>query len=148
MVKNLPAKAGNMGSIPGSGRSPGGGNGYPLQDSCLGNPMDRGAWQATVIRVAKSWTPLSNWACDEQLTYPKYHAKTLYTISAFPYNNPMRKILFYRMNWDLSKLFKYHRVRIGKQNLHICLLRRKRIIFWQRLMKDIKSALPGEEEMI
>ena len=60
----------------------------------------------------------------------------------------MRKILFYRMNWDLSKLFKYHRVRIGKQNLHICLLRRKRIIFWQRLMKDIKSALPGEEEMI
>ena len=60
VVKNLPAKAGNMGSIPGSGRSPGGGNGYPLQDSCLGNPMDRGAWQATVIRVAKSWTPLSN----------------------------------------------------------------------------------------
>ena len=47
VVKNLPANAGDVGSIPGSERSPGGGNGNPLQDSCLGNPMDRGAWQAT-----------------------------------------------------------------------------------------------------
>ena len=43
-VKNPPANAGDMGSIPGSGISPGEGNGNPLQDSCLGNPMDRGAW--------------------------------------------------------------------------------------------------------
>ena len=42
MVKNPPANAGDMGSIPGSGISPGGGNGNPLQYSCLGNPMDRG----------------------------------------------------------------------------------------------------------
>ena len=48
------------GSIPGSGRSPGEGNGKPLQDSCLENPMDGGGWQATVHGVAKSWTPLSN----------------------------------------------------------------------------------------
>ena len=48
MVKNPPANAGDLGSIPGSGRSPGEGNGYPFQYSCLGNPMDRGAWQATV----------------------------------------------------------------------------------------------------
>ena len=48
MVKNLPANAGHAGSIPGLGRSPGEGNGNPLQCSCLGNPMDRGAWQATV----------------------------------------------------------------------------------------------------
>ena len=47
VVKNLPAKAGYMCSIPGSGRFPGGGNGNPLQYSCLGNPMDRGAWLAT-----------------------------------------------------------------------------------------------------
>ena len=47
-VKNLPANAGDTGSIPGSGRSSGEGNGNPLQYSCLGNPMDRGAWQATV----------------------------------------------------------------------------------------------------
>ena len=42
--------------IPGSGRSPAGGNGNPLQYSCMENPMDRGAWQATVHRAAKSWT--------------------------------------------------------------------------------------------
>ena len=53
-VKNPPANAGDMGSIPGSGRSPGGGNDNPLQYSCLGNPMDRGAWLATVHGVAKS----------------------------------------------------------------------------------------------
>ena len=47
-----------MGSIPGSGRSPGGGDGNPLHYSCLKNPMDRGAWWATVQRVAESWTQL------------------------------------------------------------------------------------------
>ena len=64
MIKNLPANAGDiedMGSISGSGRSPGGGNDHPLQYACLGNPMDRGAWQATVHGVAKSQTRLSNW---------------------------------------------------------------------------------------
>ena len=56
-VKNLPADAGgagHSGSIPGLGRSPGGGNGSPLQYSCLVNPMDRGVWWATVYSVAKS----------------------------------------------------------------------------------------------
>ena len=53
MVKNLLANAGDMGSIPGSRRSPGEGNGNPLQYSCLGNPMDRGAWWATVHGVTK-----------------------------------------------------------------------------------------------
>ena len=59
VVKNPPANAGDTGdtgSIPGSGRSSGGGNGNPFQFSCLGNPMDRGAWRATVHRIAKSWT--------------------------------------------------------------------------------------------
>ena len=63
MVKNPPANAGDVrdvGSIPGSGRCPGGGHGDPLQYSCLENPMDRGAWWATVHRVTKSWTRLSN----------------------------------------------------------------------------------------
>ena len=62
MVKNLPVNAGNardVGSIPGSGRSPEVGNGNPLQDSCLGNPMDRGAWRAIIHRVTKSQTHLS-----------------------------------------------------------------------------------------
>ena len=61
-VKNLPANAGDTedtGSVPGLGRSPGGGNGNPLQYSCLENPMDRGDWQSTVHRVSKRWTQLS-----------------------------------------------------------------------------------------
>ena len=56
MVKNLPANAGDLGSILGWGRFPGEGNGYQLQYSCLGNPMDRGAWWAIVPGVAKGWT--------------------------------------------------------------------------------------------
>ena len=58
MVKNRPANAGeirDVGSILGLGRFPGRRHGNPLQDSCLENPMDRGAWLATVQRVAKSW---------------------------------------------------------------------------------------------
>ena len=61
MVKNLSASAGDTGvtgSISGWGRSPGGGHGNPLQYSFLESPMDRGAWRATVHRVAKSWTQL------------------------------------------------------------------------------------------
>ena len=53
-------KSGDLGSIPGSRRSPGEGNGYPLQYSSLENPMDRGAWRATVHGVAKSQTRLSD----------------------------------------------------------------------------------------
>ena len=52
--------AGELGSVPGLGRSPGEGNGNPLQYSCLENSMDRGAWWATVHGVAKSWTGLSD----------------------------------------------------------------------------------------
>ena len=57
VVKSLPANAGDIrdvGLIPGLGRSPGGGHGNPLQYSCLENPMDREAWQATVLGVTKS----------------------------------------------------------------------------------------------
>ena len=50
MVKNMPVNAGDVGSIPGSGRSPGEGNGNPIRYSCLGNPMDTGAWWATVTK--------------------------------------------------------------------------------------------------
>ena len=61
VVKNPPANAGDTrdaGSIPGLGRSPVGGDGNPLQYSCLENPMNRRAWPVTVHRVAKSWTQL------------------------------------------------------------------------------------------
>ena len=59
VVKNSPANAGDAGSAPGLGRSHGEGNGNPLQCSCLGNPMDRGAWRASVYEVVKSQTQLS-----------------------------------------------------------------------------------------
>ena len=59
VVKNPPANAGDTGSSPGPGRSPGGGNSYPLQFSCLWKPIDRGAWWATVLGVTKSQTRLS-----------------------------------------------------------------------------------------
>ena len=58
--KGSACNARNLGLIPGSGRSPGEGNGSPLQYSCLENPLDRGAWRAAVHGVAKSWTWLSD----------------------------------------------------------------------------------------
>ena len=63
VVKNPPANAGDVKDvslIPGLGRLPGGGHGNPLQYSCLENPIDRGAWRATVYEVTKSWTQLSH----------------------------------------------------------------------------------------
>ena len=72
VVKNPPANAGDvrgMGSIPGSGRSPGGGHGYQVQYFCLENPVYRGEWQATVQRMAESDT-------TEVTSHPRRHSET------------------------------------------------------------------------
>ena len=72
VAKNLPANAGDvrdMDLIPGSGRSPGEGKGYPLQYSCLLNPKDRGAWRAIVHRVAKSWTWLKQLSTEHRTAH-------------------------------------------------------------------------------
>ena len=69
MVKNLPATAGDAGSIPGPGRSPGGGHGNALQYSCLENPMDRGTWQATVHGVRKELDTTKKTQKDLQRNY-------------------------------------------------------------------------------
>ena len=69
VVKNPPTNTGDMGSIPGSGRSPREENINPLQYSCLENPMDRGDWQATVHVVATSRTQLSDWVRTQALKY-------------------------------------------------------------------------------
>ena len=72
VVENLPANAGHaedMGSVPGSGRSPGEGKGSPFQYSCLENLMDGGAWQTAIQGVANSQTQLSDWACAHTHTH-------------------------------------------------------------------------------
>ena len=69
VLKNLPANAGDardVSLISGLGSSPGGGHGNPLQNSCLENPMDRGAWWVSVHGVAKSWTGLDKTEVTEQ----------------------------------------------------------------------------------
>ena len=70
VVKNQPADAGDLGSVRGSGRSPGEGNGYLLQCSCLGNPTDRGAWWATVHGAKESdvWSLNNNNKCTHGQT--------------------------------------------------------------------------------
>ena len=82
-VKNPPANTGDRrheGSIPGSGRSPGEGNGNQLQYSCLENFMDRGAWWATVHGVTRSWTHLSDWECMHALTFISNKFSSFYLI--------------------------------------------------------------------
>ena len=66
IVKTILTLIHDLGSIPGPGRFPGGGHGNPLLYSCLENPMDRGSWQTTVHRVAKSWTQLKQLSTHAQ----------------------------------------------------------------------------------
>ena len=75
-LKNPPANAGDSGLVPGFGRSPGEQNGNPLQYSCLGNPMDRGAWWATVHVVSKSQTRLvKNFFTERQVSISNLSGK-------------------------------------------------------------------------
>ena len=84
VVKNPPASAGDAGLIRRSGRSLEEGNGNPLQYSCLGNPMDRGAWWATVHGVAKSLTRLSGWTTTTTTTkIYVYNFFTLFSIMVY-----------------------------------------------------------------
>ena len=78
VVKNSPGNAGDAGSIPGLARFPGEGNGNPLQYSCLEKPMDRGAWQATVHGITKSWTQLSDWTTTIYILTIEYNSNIYY----------------------------------------------------------------------
>ena len=84
--------AGDLGSIPGWGRSPGEGNGNLLQYSCLEDPMDRGAWWATVYGVAKSWTRLSD-----------THTHTNTNTHTHIYRDVLKDYIPYLMNQSLTK---------------------------------------------
>ena len=111
VVKNPSANAGDEGSTLGLGRSPGEGNGNPLQYSCLGNSMDRGAWWATVHGVTRSRTRLSNWARTRlrmQRARPQY---TFHDCELFLWHFPprekgnrkrYRKQMFQDMNYSCS----------------------------------------------
>ena len=97
VVKNLLANAGDardMSSIPGSGRSPGGGNGNPLQYSCLERPMDRGAWWAKVHGVTKSQTQLSEHVGRYKWVKVKFLKKGLNNLSAMNFIFKRQKL------WD------------------------------------------------
>ena len=72
--------AGNAGLIPGLGRSPGGGSGNPLQYSCLGNPMDRGAWQAAVHPWGRKESDRTEWLITHKYVWGTYHQTYLVTI--------------------------------------------------------------------
>ena len=78
-VKHLPVMQETC-LIPGSGRSPGEGNGNPLQYSCLENPMERGAWWAIVHRVSKSWTRLCDYTTLHTQTVVKKHRAFVYVL--------------------------------------------------------------------
>ena len=82
MVKNLTVNAGDAGSIPGLGRSPGGRNGNPLQYSCLGNPMDREAWQATTHGVTKEVDMIE--VTKQQQQMGKVHPRVLKRAEGWP----------------------------------------------------------------
>ena len=110
VIKKPPANSGDavdVGSIPGWGRSPRWGNGNPLQSSCLGNPMDRGAWRATVHGVSKSQTLLSNWACVCVCAHT--HTHTHYTMC--PHGGPDKtrasEFIFKVQTWSSSSKSPY-----------------------------------------
>ena len=101
VVKNPPGNAGDIGSILGWERSPGGGNGKPLQYSCLKNPMDTEAWQATIHGVAKSWTWLSTHTCILR-SLKKKKFKFL-MINVIMYMNLLYHLSWENHGWILNK---------------------------------------------
>ena len=109
MIKNLSASAGDLrdsGSIPGSGRSPGGGHGNPLQYPCVENPVDRGAWRAIVHTVAKSRTGLRQLSTHTQAGWSNHLTSLI--IKQVQSENQLTKeghtILFRLLTWSLGNL--------------------------------------------
>ena len=102
--KAFACNAGDLGSIPGLGRSPGEGNGNPLQYSYLENPMDRGAWRATVHGVAKNQTRLSDFPLEQKKTYFQFSGlkpPDLFLPILIPHSSPIstRKII---LKWQAT----------------------------------------------
>ena len=117
-VKASACNVGDLGSIPGSGRSPGEGNGNPLQYSCPKNPMDRGAWWATVQGVAKSRTRLSDFIslyfriCGFQIyfricSFVFFQIKSSYAKTIYSHNSPFPIATYWVSicSWTYSRLY-------------------------------------------
>jgi len=100
LVKNLPTTQGHSGSIPGSGRSPGEGNGNPLQYSCLENPIDRGAWQATVHGVARVRHDLAAKPPPPSVQSPVNTLQTVAWTTSFP---PIPSLPFNKRTLELQQ---------------------------------------------
>ena len=111
VAKNLPARAGDVrdvGLIPGSGRSPGGGQGNPPQNSCLENPMDRGAWRVTVHRISKSRTWPSDLA-DVHIYWVCFECWILrYAVRTSKENRGQSPISWSSFNWYWGDKMKEH----------------------------------------
>ena len=112
VLKNLPANAGDIGdvdSVPGSRRSPGGRNGNPLQYSCLGNPMVRGAWRAAVHRIAKSQSARARAHTHTHTrTCTHMHARKQFRSHPLPslYLSPTTKLIKYASEYEkIRKIF-------------------------------------------
>ena len=109
--------AGDPGLIPGSGRSPGEGNGTPLQYSCLENPMDRGVWWATVHRATESRTWLSNFTFTFFLWCCKWHYFTFFLWL----NTPLYTYTTFSLSVHLGCLYVFTTINSAPMNIGICL---------------------------
>ena len=154
----------DVGLIPRSGKSPGGGHGIPLQYSCLVNPMDIGAWQATVHRVAQSQTQLkqlSRNTCTAHLVNLLYHWKTTVCVVKPKYTNiPHKKtenksklvILFWRRQWqrripwteEPGRLQSMGSLRVGHD--WVTSLSLFTFMHWRRKWQPTPVFLPGESQ--
>ena len=111
VIKNPPVNAGDVGSIPGLGRSSGRGNGNPFQYSFLGNPTDRGAWKATVQRATKSQTRLHN------CTYILITYRLCFLFSLYPQNLDFMPVVL-TLRLYLGSMAFYFIFRVNHQDKH------------------------------
>ena len=137
VIKNWPASAGDKerwGLITGSWRSLGGRHGNLLQYSCLDNPMDRGAWQTTVHRVAKSWNQLSDYAH----TFFSWLALFCHCLCSHDFK------LWIVWGFKLLITLKYNWYYIQMYDIPLIIIRGKLSCFWRRQWHRTPTLLPGK----